>query len=162
MSGNLDVFQRKYFEVLANSDYIRSIRKPGRELIGLRSYIYNVVVGPSLLLNVPISTTLETQADSDFALAYLSASANQSANADMQFNRNLTLQIQDLSTGKLFFSAPTVMTLVTGGGGFPYVFPVPRVVNANSQLLFTVNNRDTAVNYNQAFLSLGGIRLFYR
>lgn len=160
-----NIFQQKYLEIVANSDYIKSVRKPGRTIVGIESFVYNVVIGtaavPLTLANGAVQATLETQADSDFVLTYLSACANITANDDMRFNRNITLQIQDTSTGKLFFNVPTVMTLVAGGGGFPFVFPAPRVIDANTTLLFTAQNRDTAQNYNQAFLSLGGTRIFY-
>lgn len=155
--------QAKYLELLSNSPYIASVRKPGRTIIGMETYVYNVVVGTagSLTLGTDVQATLETQSDSDFVLSYLSACVNITANGDMKSNRNLTLQIQDTSTGKLFFNVPTVMTLVAGGGGFPFIFPAPRVINANATLLFTVRNRDATTNYNQAFLSLGGTRIFY-
>lgn len=160
-----NIFQQKYLEILADSPYIRSVRKPGRTIIGLETYTYNAVVGtaarPLTLANGDVTAQLDTEADSDFVLAYLSACVNITANADMKVNRNLTLQIQDTSTGKTFFSAPSVMTLVAGGGGFPFIFPAPRVIDANTTLLFTVRNRDVTQDYNQAFLSLGGTRIFY-
>lgn len=158
-------FQQKYLQILADSPYIRSVAKPGRTILGIETYVYNATVGtaaiPLTLANGAVTATLDTQADSDFVLTYLSASVNITANGDMKVNRNLTLQIQDTSTGKLFFNNPTVMTLVAGAGGFPFIFPAPRVINANTTLLFTVQNRDTTQDYNQAFLALGGSRIFY-
>jgi hypothetical protein len=154
-----------YLQILANSPYIKSVAKPGRTIAALETYVYNTVIGtaaiPLTLANGPVSSTLDTQADSDFVMTYLSASVNITVNGDMKVNRNLTLQIQDTSTGKLFFSAPTVLTLVAGGGGFPFIFPAPRVINANTTLLFTGQNRDTAQDYNQMFVALGGTRIFY-
>jgi hypothetical protein len=156
-----NIFQQKYLQLLADSPYIRSVAKPGRTIIGLETYIYNVVVGPPLNNGVDVTATLATQADSDFVMTYLSACANINENDDMRTNRNITLQIQDTSTGKFFFSQPTVLTLVAGGGGFPFVFPAPRVINANTTLQFTCRNRDATTNYNKVFLSLGGTRIFY-
>lgn len=165
MPAASNAFQRKYTEIVANSPYIASVRKPGRQIVGFETYIYNAVIGtaalPLTFANGAQTTTLETHSDSDFVLAYLSACVNISANADMKFNRNLVLQIQDTSTGKNFFSAPTVMTLCAGGGGFPFVYPAPRVIDANVTLLFTAQNRDTGQDYNQMFVSLGGTRIFY-
>lgn len=158
-------FQAKYLQILADSPYIRSVAKPGRVIVGMETYVYNAVVGtaaiPLTLANGAVQATLDTQADSDFVLTYLSASVNIASNGDMKVNRNLTLQIQDTSTGKLFFNVPSVMTLVAGAGGFPFIFPAPRVINANTTLLFTVQNRDATQDYNQAFISLGGTRIFY-
>lgn len=158
--------QTRYLQLAASSDYLRSVIQPGREVVGFEYYAYNAVIGtaalPLSLANGAQQTTLETQADSDFVVTSLSACVNITANGDMKVNRNLTLQIQDTSTGKLFFSQPTVMTLVAGGGGFPFIFPSPRVVRANTTLLLTGQNRDTAVNYNQMFVSLGGTRIYYK
>lgn len=158
-----NALQAKYLEILGSSPYIASVRKPGRTIIGMETYVYNVVVGApfSLLYNVDVRAQLQMQADSDFVLSYLSGCVNINPNGDMKSNRNLTLQIQDTSTGKLFFNQPTVMTLVCGGGGFPFIFAAPRVIDANTTLQFTVRNRDSAQNYSQAYLSLGGTRIFY-
>ncbi len=155
-------FEQKYFEYLQSSPYIQSVKRPGREIVAMETYTYDLVVGGPLNLNVDVSNTLITHADSDFIFAMLSASLNISANGDMKYNRNVTLQIQDQSTGKFFFNQPTVITLVGGGGGFPFVYPSPRVVNPNTGLQFTVRNRDTAQNYNQAFFAMLGTRIFYR
>ncbi len=155
-------FEQKYFEWLQSTPYIQSVKRPGREIINLETYTYDVEIGGPLNLNVDVQNTLTTHADSDFVFAQLSGCVNITANGDMKYNRNLTLQIQDQSTGKLFFSQPTVLTLVAGGGGFPFNFPSPRVVAPNASLLFTVRNRDTSQNYNQVFLALQGTRIFYR
>ena len=157
--------QTRYLELAAQSDYLRTILKPGRRVVDFQSFIYNAVVGtaaqPLTLANGPLTTVLDIQADSDFAVTSLSACVNVTANGDMKVNRNLTLQVQDLSTGKVFFSQPTVVTLVAGGGGFPFIFPAPRVLNANTQLLITAQNRDTGQDYNQLFLGFEGTRIFY-
>ena len=50
---------------------------------------------------------------------------------------------------------------MAGGGGFPFIFPAPRVIRPNTNLLLTALNRDTAQNYVQMFLTLGGTRIFY-
>lgn len=160
----MNIFQAKALEIVASSAYINAIRRPGRRLVGIRPYIYNVTVGaqtPLTLANGLVTQTIDTQADSDFALAYLSACVNISVNGDMKVNRNLLLQITDTTTGKNWYNIPTVMTLVAGGGGFPFVYPAQRVIPANTTLLFGVQNRDATQDYNNAFLSLGGIRLFY-
>jgi hypothetical protein len=157
--------QQQYLEILAATPYLASVRKPGRTIVNMETFVYNAVIGttalPLTLANGIQTTTLETFSDSDFVLTYLSASVNITANGDMKFNRNLTLQIQDTSTGKNFFNLPTVMTLVAGGGGFPFVYPAPRVINANVTLLLAAQNRDTAQDYNQMFVAMGGVRIFY-
>lgn len=160
-----NVFQRKYMEIVATSPYLASVLKAGRQVIGFETFVYDATIGtaalPLTLANGPQTTTIETHSDSDFVLSYLSACVNITANGDMKFNRNLTLQIQDTSTGKLFFNVPSVMTLVAGGGGFPFVYPAPRVINANVTLQLTAQNRDSGQDYNQMFVAMSGTRIFY-
>lgn len=158
-------FAQRYFDLTNQDPYIQSVARPGQTIVKKMPYEYGAVIGnaatPLTLANGALAATITTLADSDFVLTSLAACVNITANGDMKFNRNLTLQIQDTSTGKFFFSAPTVTSLVAGGGGFPFIFPAPRVIRPNTTLLLTGQNRDTAQNYFQMFVILGGTRIFY-
>lgn len=158
-------FAQRYFELSNQDPYIQSVVRPGATLVKKMSYVYDTVIGtaarPLSLANGAVSVSLTTLADSDFALTWLSASVQTSVNSDMKFNRNLTLQILDTSNGKSFFSQPTVVTLVAGAGGFPFRFPAPRVIRPNVTLTLTAQNRDTAQDYFEMFVALGGTRYFY-
>jgi hypothetical protein len=157
-------FAQRHFDLTNQDPYIQSVARPGATIVKKMSYVYNVVIGtpqPLTFASGAINANLTTLADSDFVLTYLSACVNITANGDMKVNRNLTLQIQDTSTGKFFFSAPTVVSLVAGAGGFPFVFPAPRVIRPNTTLTLTAQNRDTAQDYNNMFVALGGTRIFY-
>lgn len=157
-------FSDRYFALTNQDPYIQSVARPGQTITKKSPYSYGFVIGDAtapLNLGVSVSRTLITLADSDFVMTSLAAEVIQDANSDGKFNRNLTLQIQDTSTGKFFFSQPTVMSLIAGGGGFPLMYPAPRVIRPNTGLLFTVTNRDTAQNYLSMFVTLGGSRLFY-
>lgn len=162
MPGNL---QDAYMAILAARPYLKAVLRPGQRLVGIMSYTYNVTVGsvatPLTLAAGPISASIETHADSDFAISDISACLRTGANGDMKVNRNVTLQIEDLQTGKRFYNRPTVLGLVSGGGGFPFVWPATRLVRANSPIQFTAQNRDTATDYLDLFVALGGTRLFY-
>jgi hypothetical protein len=156
---------QRYFDLSNQDPYIQSVARPGQTIVRKIPYQYGVVVGtavaPLSLANGPQTASIVTLSDSDFIVTDLSAGVNITANGDMKFNRNLTLQIQDQSTGKFFFNQPTVVTLVAGGGGFPFRFPAPRVVAPNVQLLVTMQNRDTTTDYFQGFITFGGTRIFY-
>ncbi len=158
-------FAQRYFELTNQDPYIQSVARPGATIVKKMTYVYNVVIGsaaaPLTLANGPISQPVTMLADSDFVLADLSACVNITANGDMKVNRNLTLQIQDTSTGKFFFSQPAVMGLVAGAGGFPFQYAAPRVLRPNATLILTAQNRDTGQDYNQVFVALSGTRIFY-
>jgi hypothetical protein len=158
-------FAQRYFELSNQDPYIQSVKRPGQTLVKKMSFIYNAVIGsatqPLTFANGPITSNLITLADSDFVLTSLSACMNLVVNGDMKVNRNLTLQIQDTSNGKFFFSQPTVTTLIAGAGGFPFVYPAPRVIRPNTTLLLTAQNRDSANDYFQMFVAFQGTRMFY-
>jgi len=160
-------FAQRYFELSNQDPYVQSVIRPGQLLVKRMPFEYGAVVGgpapdqPLTLAAGPVQETMITLADSDFVLTSLSICVNITVNGDMKFNRNLTIQIQDTSTGKRFFSAPTVTSLVGGGGGFPFIFPAPRVIRPNTGLLITAQNRDTALNYNAMYVTFGGSRFFY-
>lgn len=160
-------FEQAYFDLTNQDPYIQSVARPGQVITKKMPFDYGMVIGgpapdtPLTLAAGPVPEIMITLADSDFVLTSMSACVNQTVNGNMLFNRNLTLQIQDTSTGKFFFSAAAVMELVSGGGGFPYVFPAPRVLRPNTALLGTAQNRDTATNYNAMFVTFHGTRIFY-
>lgn len=163
-------FQAAYLRIMQNSPYLASVLKPGRAVVDVQYYAYNGVVGfassgANLLPNVTQTTTFDTQADSDFVLTFISACAQETTGAPMSYNDNLALQIQDLSTGKFLFNVPTVMGLVTGAGGFPFVLPAPRLFNPNTTIAVSATNRDTIVNAGAGlvnfFYAFHGSRIFY-
>ena len=157
-------FETRYLQLLQNSPYIQSVARPGMQIARINYYAYNIIIGSAavpLVAGVPQQGTITTQSDSDFAVTYLSACCENAANGPMSFGNNLTLQIQDTSTGKFFFNQAAPLILVSGGGGFPYVFPAPRVVNPNSGLLITALNRDTNVSPIGCYVAMHGVRIWY-
>lgn len=160
----MNAFEAKYTELLQTDPFIKSVAKPGRRIVGLEYYVYNQIIGTvalPLTVNVPRSNTIDTQADSDFVVQYASAGLQASANAVQVYNRNVVVQITDLSTGKTFFNTALIMSLAFGAGGFPFKYPSPRVINPNVSLRVDVTNRDTVTNYLQLNIALHGTRIYY-
>lgn len=163
-------FQAKYLQIMQSSPYLASVLKPGRQVADVQYYAYNGVVGfltsgANLAAGAPQAQVFSTQADSDFVLTFISAAVQETTGGPMAYNDNITLQIQDLSTGKFFFNVPTTLGLVAGAGGFPFVLPAPRVLNPNTQIAVTATNRDTIVNGGAGLVNLfyafHGSRIFY-
>lgn len=170
MSGavQLDELQAGYLDILNASPYMRSILQPGRRAVEVAYYCYNGQIGNAavpLAPLVPQSVFFDTQADSDFAVTFMAAAVIETTNGAAMYNDNVAIQFTDTSTGKSFFNVPTVMGLVTGGGGFPYVLPAPRVIRPNTTLQVTAINRDTIVNGGAGpvslYWALHGTRIFY-
>lgn len=161
--------QAKYLEILNGSPYMDAVRKPGREIVDVQYYAYNIRVGSvatPLANGVPQTASFETQSDSDFVVSEISAAVQAVNNGAMLYNANLALQITDLSSGKLFFNRPAAIALVTGAGGFPFVLPAARVWNPNTSIAVQATNRDALINAGAGpvglFLAFHGTRLFYR
>lgn len=163
-----DQFQAKALQILANSDYIQGVAKPGRVIADIQYYVYNGRIGTDavpLASGVTQTQRFDTHADSDFAISYIEACLQELAGGVMTYNGNTALQIQDLATGKLFFSVPTAMALVSGAGGFPFVLPAPRLFNPNTAIAVSATNRDTIVNGGAGpvglYYAFHGTRIFY-
>jgi len=161
-------FQQQFLNELIATPYYASVLKPGRRVASLQYYAYNGRVGTDavpLASGIPQISKFDTQADSDFAMTFISASVQEVINGPMAYNDNLAVQIQDLSTGKFFFNRPTSLSLVTGAGGFPFVLPAPRVLNPNTAIAVTGINFDTIVNAGAGpvglFYAFHGVRIFY-
>lgn len=147
---------------LTNQDpYVQSVARPGQTIVKRIPFQYGVLISNITLAGGAVTAPMTTLADSDFVFQTLSAGAQPTATTAVFYDRNLLLQIQDTSNGKFYFSQPSLMALVTGGGGFPFVFPAPRVIRPNSTLLFTATNRDVSTDYFAMYLTLGGTRIFY-
>lgn len=164
-----DELQSRYLDVLNNSPYMKSILQPGKRANEIEYYCYNGQLGTAavpLAPNVPQTITFDTQADSDFAVTFMTGAVQEITGAGMAFNDNVAIQFTDTSTGKTFFNRPTVMGLVTGAGGFPFVLPAPRIIRPNTTIQVTAINRDTVVNGGAGpvtlFYALHGTRIFYQ
>lgn len=161
-------FQQMFLAQLAASPYMASVLTPGRAVADLQYYAYNGRIGADavpLANGVAQTAQFDTQADSDFLLTFISACVQEVANGAMAYNDNVALQIQDLSTGKLFFNVPTALSLVAGAGGFPFVLPAPRVFNPNTAIAVTAINHDAIINGGAGpvgvYFAFHGARIFY-
>lgn len=161
-------FQDRFLQIAMQSPYLQSVLKPGRTVTNIEYYAYNVTVGSvaaPLANGIPQTATFDTQSDSDFAIAFLSAAVTETVNGVVVYNDNVALQIQDTSTGKFFFNTDTVIGLVTGAGGFPFVLPASRVINPNTTIAVRATNRDAFVNGGAGpvgvTLVMHGSRIFY-
>lgn len=161
---NTDEFQARYLQLLAQTPYIMGIAKPGRRILGVEYYVYNGQVGSvavPLAVNGPQVTNIITQADSDFAITFISAAVQEAVNNAMVYNDNVAWQITDTSNGKQFFNVDTVIGLTSGAGGFPFVLPAPRVIAPNTTLAIKATNRDAAISPVGLFFAFHGTRIYY-
>ena len=164
MSGAPD-FGSRYMQLSNQDPYIQSVARQGQAITNRMPYDYPMTIGnaatPLTLAAGALNGFITTLADSDFVVESISASVNLTANSDMKFDRNIVFQLQDTSSGKFFYSAPIVMALGAGAGGYPLKYAAPRVIRPNTTILGTAQNRDTGQDYFSFFLTLHGTRIFY-
>jgi len=156
-------FERRYLDILQRTDYISAVARPGKQIVNIDYFVYNVRIGTDAA-PIPNNGTgqglIEIQSDSDFVLTYISGGNQLAVNGPLVFNYSALLQMQDTGSGKTFFNTPTLMPLVCGAGGFPFLLPSPRVLNPNTNLLITVNNI-SGVDLFGCYIALHGSRIFY-
>lgn len=70
-----------------------------------------------------------------------------------------TIAIQDASSGRQLTSAPVQVSSMFGTAERPFILPFPRYFRANTQLMVTAVNYDSAVSYNLK-LSFCGIKRY--
>ncbi len=156
-------FERRYLDILQRTDYISSIARPGKQIVNIDYFVYDIRIGTDA---VPIPNgasgqgNVEIQSDSDFVMTYMSGGIQNAVNGALSFNFAALLQLQDTVSGKTYFNTPTLMALVMGAGGFPFLLPAPRVLNPNTNLPSTVTNISGGNSFG-AYLAFHGARIFY-
>jgi hypothetical protein len=156
-------FERRYLDILQRTDYISSVARPGKQIVNIDYFAYTLRIGTDavpIANNTTAQGTIEMQSDSDFVLSYISGGCQSAVNGPMQTNLSVLLQMQDTGSGKTYFNTPTLMPLVCGAGGFPFLLPAPRVLNPNTNLLISASNI-TGANVFGVYIVLHGARIFY-
>ena len=159
----MNEFQRRALDILNQTDYISSVAKPGRTIVNIDYFAYTLRLGTDAVpvpLLTPTQGLMEMQSDSDFVATFVSGGQQLTAGAPLSFNGPVLLQFVDTGSGKSWFNTPTLMPLVCGAGGFPFLLPSPRVLNPNTNLEITASiiGPDTMVGI---YVVLHGSRIFY-
>lgn len=149
-------FMQGLLAAVQQSSWIASVARQNANILQIDSYNYNVLV-PQLAAAGTAQGVIQIQADSDFAIAYMSGAGV--AGGAVLTNVLATIQIQDTGTGKTFFNQPTLFPLVMGSGGLPFYLPAPRVVAPQTSLTITITNLSgTTTDFYINFL---GARIYY-
>lgn len=72
----------------------------------------------------------------------------------------INLQVVDAASGKQLFSAPTPLYMVAGTGQLPFILPMVRRWDANSQIQGTFTNFSSATTYANVYLTFAGVRRY--
>lgn len=153
----MNEFERRLLDAVQQSAWIASVARPNQKIVDIEYYNYNTFIG-AVVAGTQDQSVIQVQSDSDFAITYMSGAVVIAGAAVA--TPIATLQITDTGTGKTFFSAPTLFSLVMGNAGLPFYLPAPRVVAPNTNLQFNFNNIGAA-GPADVYINLLGARIYY-
>lgn len=152
-------FHAAYIAKLATEGVLSAVLPRGREVAEMEPYFYNATF-EGLDVTPAQQQLIQTQADCDFILTGMSI-ATQLASGSINPSSYIYWQIRDTASGKTFFNEPMTSLVFAGGAGAPGWLAVPRLILANSNLLVSAQTYFVATQV-RAWLSLSGVRVFYR
>jgi hypothetical protein len=162
----LNLFRRRAEDISGFTDYIASLADPTRRvlLIDTYSYVVDDTDGTNITAAAPQEFDVVMDTDSTFVFLGLNAFGRTSTapiSTEMNLNPALSLQIKDQSSGRNYFNQPAAVPLIAGAGGFPFLFPSPRIVAARSTLTLTVAAIGSTAVFDRFYAALHGARIFY-
>jgi len=112
----------------------------------------------SLAAGGSAQSTAQINSDSDFFAqkAMFWADVAGTVNAQPLVN----IQLVDAASGKQLLTAPTPMYLLAGTGELPWVLPMVRKWDANSQIQMTFTNFSSATTYANIYFAFAGVRRY--
>lgn len=159
----MNEFQRKYLDILKQTDYISAVARPGREIVSIDYYAYTATIGTPaapVAIGGTRQALVQIQADSDFVMTAIAGGSQPLIANAITYTAPVLFQLTDTGSGKRYFSAPTPMASVAGSGAFPFVLPSPRVLQPNTILQIDVINVGAAT-IDQISFAFHGARIFY-
>jgi hypothetical protein len=152
-------FERRALDIAQSSTYLTVYARQGQTITGIEYFGYSAEID-ALAAGATNTTTFQVLSDSDFVCTYLTGSAVNPANGQVDAVPQALLQITDTGSGKTFFNQPSFMGLVTGQGGYPFLLPAPRLIAPNTNIQYQVQNILTA-GTRTYYLTMLGARIYY-
>jgi len=110
----------------------------------LKAFVYTTGYIPLLgVVGAVGQQTVQITADANFYCKWITVAVEQAA--ALVVNWSGTVQIEDTGAQQNLFSAPVAVEMIRGNGQNPYPVEPPRLINANSNLIFTLVNRAAIV-----------------
>lgn len=107
-------------------------------------------------------TTVNISADAPFMIVnqtYDANNANGARTSGTYVVPNATVLLTDTGSSRQMMDVAVPVPSIFGNGQFPYILPVPKLMQANSQLQVVVTNNDAAQGMNLR-LSFNGFKLY--
>lgn len=168
----MNEFERRLKDEVKWTDYIASFGDQSKEIAFIDNYSYVISYHSetALITQAPMTFPLLMDTDSDFVMTSMSGQTGYVNNASSGVTESggaMLLQILDQLSGRTYFNIPTMMPLVCGDGGFPFLMPSPRIVYARGILQVTAQSAfditpSGSAGFNRFYLSLNGSRIFYK
>jgi hypothetical protein len=108
--------------------------------------------GAVVPVNIPITS------DSDFVCRYTNLAAFSAPGVPVVLP-DYTLTLFDTGSGRSMQDQAMHVSLVTGNGNLPYIWPEPKLIKGSSVLVVTLANLTAVAAL--AYVLLGGFKIFY-
>jgi hypothetical protein len=123
-------------------------------------YLYTAPVIASLAPAAQAVSTVQFQEDSVFEWVSTTFQCQTASTAGFTLTPNITVNLQDGSSQKNLTSIATPIGSLIGTGQLPFILPVPRRFMPNGSLICTFVNFDSAITYDNLYLTLIGKKIF--
>lgn len=154
----MNEFERRALTLAQTTGFLSSVARKGQKIVRIEPFAYSVTItganGAVIAAGAQAQGRIQFQSDSDFVIVSLGGDTIKTAGGAA------TIQITDNGSGYTFFNQPTMMTLVCGTNGFPFIFPVPKVVEPSTNVTVDLTNVGTDT-ITRADFSFIGERIFY-
>lgn len=127
-------------------------------LFGVRDLFAYEVDFTGLAASGTATGSFTTQADSQFLWQYGTYFADIAHAAQTDSSRvipDVTVSIQDQSSGRTLMSSQVPVPSLFGTGQLPFMLPSPRFFRSNSQIVCSVTNNSAASTYNLKLTFIG-------
>jgi hypothetical protein len=165
----MNEFERHLLDTVQFSTYIASFADQSRKVLAIENYAYSVDA-----LGVDIDDTeaqdfnLIMDSDSDFVVVYMSGGALidtgpvvANGTRVTEFSPALLIQITDQAAGKTYFNIPSLLPLIAGAGGFPYLMAAPRIIHPRTTLTVSAQGAASGAVFNDFYFTLHGAKIYY-
>lgn len=168
----MNEFERTLLDVIGFTDYIAAFAQPNRQIALIDNYGYSVdyTSAAAPVNDATVRTfNIVMDTDSDFILTQVSGAAlvpndpiNPTGVTFLRYNPAILVQITDNYSQKTWFNIPTLLPLIAGAGGFPFILPSPRIIPPRTTVTVTAQGAGSGEVFPSFFLTLNGSRIFYR
>ena len=168
----MNEFQRKLLDIVGANSYFATFAERGRTILGIENYSYvlnSANVGQGVGQGAIGLNNLPMDSDSDFVLhSICGATLSPASHGNLEqfrpaYNSSCLVNVSDLSTGVLMWSAPVPLGMVASTATYPWFLPRPYVFKPRStlQVQCTSDPFTAEDTFSRIFMAFNGAKIYY-